>query len=83
MLLETPIGPPPPAPDLPPGMPPPPFPDMPPEGDPPPGDPPVEEPGRAPPVADPPLHRALGRTHARRLRELHRSACLQLPVRFS
>ena len=76
MLLETPIGPPPPAPDLPPGMPPPmpPFPDLPPEGDPPPGEPPVREPGDEPPVADPPLHHALGRTHARRLRELHRSA---------
>lgn len=74
MLLETPIGPPPPAPDLPPGMPPPPFPDTPPEGDPPPADPPVTEPGSEPPVADPPLHSALGRTHARRLRELHRSA---------
>lgn len=79
MLLETPFGPPPPAPDLPPGTPPPmpPFPDLPPEGDPPPGESPVREPGREPPVADPPLHRAspaLGRTHARRLRELHRSA---------
>ncbi|WP_225783044.1 hypothetical protein [Xenophilus sp. Marseille-Q4582] len=75
MLLETPFGPPPPAPDLPPGMPPPsPFPEQPPEVDPPPGEPPVEEPGREPPVADPPLHRALGRVHARRLRELHRSA---------
>lgn len=75
MLLETPFGPPPPAPDLPPGIPPPsPFPELPPEVDPPPGEPPVREPGREPPVADPPLHSALGRTHARRLRELHRSA---------
>ena len=77
MLLETPIGPPPPAPDLPvppPAEPPSPpsHPLPPPAGDPPPADPPVEEPGRAPPVADPPA--ALGRTHARRLRELHRSA---------
>lgn len=47
----------------------------PPEGDPPPSDPPVTDPGHAPPVADPPAGAsALGRIHARRLREVYRSA---------
>jgi hypothetical protein len=71
----TPIGPPPPAPDLPvPPAPPathPPTPVV----DPPPVDPPLVEPGKAPPVADPPPGAlALGRQHARRLREVYRSA---------
>lgn len=60
----------------PPPPPPPPAPS--PEGDPPPADPPVTEPGRAPPVADPPpgamAAGLLGRVHARRLREIYRSA---------
>jgi len=73
--VDAPIGPPPPAPDLPipptPAQPPPP----PPEGDPPPADPPMSEPGAPPPVADPPPGAAaLGRLHARRLREVYRSA---------
>ena len=46
-----------------------------PEGDPPPFDPPVTEPGRTPPVTDPPPGLLnLGRIHARRLREVYRSA---------
>ncbi|SDE08101.1 hypothetical protein SAMN05444679_11717 [Variovorax sp. CF079] len=73
--VDAPIGPPPPAPDLPipptPAQPPPP----PPEGDPPAVDPPMTEPGAPPPVADPPPGAAaLGRLHARRLREVYRSA---------
>jgi hypothetical protein len=73
--VGVPIGPPPPAPDLPipptPAQPPPP----PPEGDPPPVDPPMTEPGAPPPVGDPPPGAAaLGRLHARRLREVYRSA---------
>ncbi|CAN7387302.1 hypothetical protein LJR130_002322 [Variovorax sp. LjRoot130] len=73
--VNAPIGPPPPAPDLPipptPAQPPPP----PPEGDPPAVDPPMTEPGAPPPVADPPPGAAaLGRPHARRLREVYRSA---------
>lgn len=73
--VDAPIGPPPPAPDLPipPSRQPPPPP--PPEGDPPPADPPMTEPGAPPPVADPPPGAmALGRLHARRLREVYRSA---------
>ena len=69
---EVPVEPTPPAP--PPAAPPP-------EGDPPAADPPVTEPGRAPPVADPPPGAlapgpalSLGRVHARRLREVYRSA---------
>ena len=55
--------------------PPPPPPVAPPEGDPPPFDPPVIEPGDTPPVADPPPgYLNLGRVHARRLREVYRSA---------
>ena len=43
--------------------------------DPPAADPPLVEPGAPPPVADPPPGAAaLGRVHARRLREVHRSA---------
>ncbi|MBT2303377.1 hypothetical protein J7E70_23275 [Variovorax paradoxus] len=73
--VGVPIGPPPPAPDLPipptPAQPPPP----PPEGDPPAVDPPMTDPGAPPPVADPPPGAAaLGRLHARRLREIYRSA---------
>lgn len=67
---DVPIGPPPPAPDLP--VPPAPAPAPLPEGDP---------PGTAPPVADPPPGAiaavsaiVLGRAHARRLREVYRSA---------
>ena len=57
---------------VPPPVPPPP---PPPEGDPPAADPPVTEPGIAPPVADPPPGLLnLGRLHARRLREVYRSA---------
>jgi hypothetical protein len=55
--------------------PPPPPPVSPPEGDPPGSDPPVTEPGGTPPVADPPPGLLnLGRVHARRLREVYRSA---------
>jgi hypothetical protein len=71
---DAPIGPPPPAPDLP--TPPPPITPPPaPAVDPPPADPPLVEPGAPPPVADPPPGAtALGRVHARRLREVYRSA---------
>jgi hypothetical protein len=71
---DAPIGPPPPAPDLP--TPPPPVTPPPaPVVDPPPADPPLVEPGAPPPVADPPPGAvALGRLHARRLREVYRSA---------
>jgi len=63
-------------------LPPPPPPPPSPEGDPPPAAPPVTEPGGTPPVADPPpgllnfgrLGLNLGRIHARRLREIYRSA---------
>ncbi|MDM0016706.1 hypothetical protein [Variovorax saccharolyticus] len=70
----APIGPPPPAPDLP--TPPPPVQPPPaPAVDPPAIDPPQVEPGAPPPIADPPPGAlALGRLHARRLREIHRSA---------
>ncbi|GER11474.1 hypothetical protein [Variovorax boronicumulans] len=74
-VVATPIGPPPPAPDVP--MPPPPPPVPPPEGDPPPTVPPVTDPGFPPPVSDPPpLQTAVpfGKPHARRLREIYRSA---------
>lgn len=74
-VVATPIGPPPPAPDVP--MPPPPPPVLPPEGDPPPTVPPVTDPGFPPPVTDPPpLQTAVpfGKPHARRLREIYRSA---------
>lgn len=54
---------------------PPPFPAPPPEGDPSPGGPPVTDPGGAPPVVEPPPGALnLGRIHARRLRDVHRSA---------
>ena len=74
-VVGAPIGPPPPAPDIPePPTPPakhPPAPVV----DPPPVDPPLEEPGRSPAVEDPPPGAiALGRLHARRLREVYRSA---------
>jgi hypothetical protein len=81
-LVATPIGPPPPAPDVPiPVTPPPP----PPEGDPPPVVPPVTDPGFPPPVAEPPPMQTaaaaaatatvpFGKLHARRLREIYRSA---------
>jgi hypothetical protein len=72
-----PIGPPPPAPDLPVPPSPPAAPPPQPEGDPPPADPPMTEPGRPPPVVDPPPGASalgLGRLHARRLREVYRSA---------
>ncbi len=73
--VDAPIGPPPPAPDLPNPPSPPPPPAPPPEGDPPPADPPMTEPGAPPPVADPPPGAVvLGRLHARRLREVYRSA---------
>ncbi|SEA15729.1 hypothetical protein [Variovorax sp. YR216] len=73
--VGEPIGPPPPAPDVPePPSPPathPPTPVV----DPPPADPPLVEPGKSPSVADPPPGAiALGRVHARRLREVYRSA---------
>ena len=77
-IVGTPIGPPPPAPDVPlPGPPPPPMPL--PEGDPPPVVPPVTDPGFPPPVADPPPMQTagtvpFGKLHARRLREIYRSA---------
>lgn len=71
-VAHTPIGPPPPAPDLPPPVPV--DPPAPPAGDPPPNQPPMTEPGRTPPVADPPVQTSLGRAYARRLRELYRSA---------
>ncbi|MDZ4360108.1 MAG: hypothetical protein U1B84_27465, partial [Variovorax sp.] len=79
-VVATPIGPPPPAPDVPVPMPPPPPPGLPPEGDPPPALPPVTDPGFPPPVTDPPpLQTAVptvpfGKLHARRLREIYRSA---------
>jgi hypothetical protein len=74
--VAGPIGPPPPAPDVPVPMPPPP---PPPEGDPPPVVPPIDDPGFPPPVGDPPppMQRAevpFGKPHARRLREIYRSA---------
>jgi hypothetical protein len=70
---DAPIGPPPPAPDLP--TPPPPTAPPAPAVDPPPADPPLVEPGAPPPVADPPPGAVtLGRVHARRLREIYRSA---------
>ncbi|PBI94016.1 hypothetical protein BKP43_14220 [Variovorax boronicumulans] len=74
-VVATPIGPPPPAPDVP--MPPPPPPVLPPEGDPPPVVPPVTDPDFPPPVSDPPPLQAavpFGKPHARRLREIYRSA---------
>jgi len=74
-VVATPIGPPPPAPDVP--MPPPPPPVLPPEGDPPPVMPPVTDPGFPPPVTDPPplqIAVPFGKPHARRLREIYRSA---------
>ncbi|QNK68103.1 hypothetical protein [Variovorax sp. PAMC26660] len=77
VVVATPIGPPPPAPDVPTPTTPPLPPEPLPEGDPPPGVPPVTDPGIAPPVADPPpLQTAVpfGKLHARRLREIYRSA---------
>ena len=78
-VVATPIGPPPPAPDVPnPAVPPPP---PPPEGDPPPVVPPITDPGTTPPVVEPPMQVAaatatvpFGKLHARRLREIYRSA---------
>ncbi|MGJ7603374.1 hypothetical protein ACSFA7_03455 [Variovorax sp. LT1R20] len=78
-VVATPIGPPPPAPDVPnPVVPPPP---PPPEGDPPPVVPPITDPGTTPPVVEPPMQVAaatatvpFGKLHARRLREIYRSA---------
>jgi hypothetical protein len=72
---DAPIGPPPPAPDLP-NPPPPVVPPPAPAVDPPPADPPLTEPGAPAPVSDPPpgAVAALGRLHARRLREVYRSA---------
>lgn len=68
---DVPVDPVPPLNVPPPGGPPPP----PPEGDPPPAAPPVIDPGRTPPVIEPPPGDiVLGRTHARRLREVYRSA---------
>ena len=78
-VVATPIGPPPPAPDVPVPMPPP-QPLPPPEGDPPPVVPPVTDPGFPPPVVDPPPMQTaapavpFGKLHARRLREIYRSA---------
>ncbi|WPG40145.1 hypothetical protein [Variovorax sp. EBFNA2] len=79
-VVATPIGPPPPAPDVPVPMPPPPPPGLPPEGDPPPALPPVTDPGFPPPVTEPPPMQTavptvpFGKLHARRLREIYRSA---------
>lgn len=79
-VVDTPIGPPPPAPDVPIPVPPPPPPGPPPEGDPPPVEPPFTDPGFPPPVIDPPppMQRTgevpFGKLHARRLREIYRSA---------
>ncbi|MES2531618.1 MAG: hypothetical protein V4636_11330 [Pseudomonadota bacterium] len=89
VAASAPIGPPPPAPDIPvPPIPVQPI-APPPTVDPPAADPPLTEPGHAPPVADPlpgamtgamaasaidPAPLALGRFHARRLREVYRSA---------
>jgi hypothetical protein len=79
-LLGLPIGPPPPAPDVPlpvvPPMPTPtPAPAPLPEIDPPPTGPPVTEPGTTPPVVEPSVGAVpFGRLHARRLREVYRSA---------
>lgn len=71
----TPIGPPPPTPDVPIEVPPGPPPAPSPEVDPPPADPPFTEPGAPPPVTEPPpAIGALGRVHARRLRAMYRSA---------
>lgn len=81
-VAATPIGPPPPAPDVPePATPPPPPPMPPPEGDPPPVMPPITDPGFPPPVVEPPPMQTavpasvpFGKLHARRLREIYRSA---------
>ncbi|WP_431130621.1 hypothetical protein [Variovorax paradoxus] len=77
-VAAGPIGPPPPAPDVPIPMPPPPPIGPPPEGDPPPVEPPFTDPGFPPPVKEPPMQRAgtvpFGKLHARRLREIYRSA---------
>lgn len=77
-VAAGPIGPPPPAPDVPIPMPPPPPVGPPPEGDPPPVEPPFTDPGFPPPVKEPPMQRAgtvpFGKLHARRLREIYRSA---------
>jgi len=77
-VAAGPIGPPPPAPDVPIPVPPPPPVGPPPEGDPPPVEPPFTDPGFPPPVKEPPMQRAgtvpFGKLHARRLREIYRSA---------
>ncbi|MDM0057949.1 hypothetical protein [Variovorax fucosicus] len=69
---EVPVDPPPTGvPPMPPAVPPGP----PPEGDPPAVEPPIIDPIITPPVADPPFNALmLGRVHARRLREVYRSA---------
>ncbi|MDM0086078.1 MULTISPECIES: hypothetical protein [unclassified Variovorax] len=68
---DVPVDPVPPLNVPPPGGPPP----RPPEGDPPPAAPPMTDPGRTPPVIEPPPGDiVLGRVHARRLREVYRSA---------
>ena len=69
---EVPVDPPPTGvPPMPPAVPPGP----PPEGDPPAVEPPIIDPIVTPPVADPPLNAfVLSRVHARRLREVYRSA---------
>ncbi len=70
--LDSPVDPPPPAPGLPAPTPPP---VIPPGVDPPPQSPPVVEPGAAPPITDPVSGAmVLARHHARRLREVYRSA---------
>lgn len=80
-IVAMPIGPPPPAPDVPIPVTPPPPPAPPPEGDPPPVVPPITDPGTTPPVVEPPMQVAaatatipFGKLHARRLREIYRSA---------
>ena len=73
--VGAPIGPPPPSPDVP--VPPAPnVPPMPsPEGDPPTGVPPVTDPGKPAPVIEPPPGDiVVSRAHARRLRDIYRSA---------
>lgn len=77
-VVAAPIGPPPPAPDVPLPITPPVPPVPPPEGDPPPVVPPVTDPGFPSPVVEPPppVQTAVpfGKLHARRLREIYRSA---------
>lgn len=64
-----------PMPEMPPGIPIPDSPAVPPEGDPPTPEPPITDPGKPAPMGDPaPGAAMLGRVHARRLREMYRSA---------